>query len=186
VYDLRTSFNDRNVFCANIRNDLLSLQLVSTQSIHELWSPKLKRKTNTEKREYVEKRPLILIRPRVNRGRTMIDSENLRAASLYINNQLLSRGLLRDGQTIDFSDPEGSHGGLQDTMGRIISVVNDLILRRDVCAFVLLTTLTRPRPNRHCHSLYLSHANEKLSGTSAMPNTASPSLPRCVCYAPTL
>ncbi|KAI1823469.1 Afadin and alpha-actinin-binding-domain-containing protein [Xylaria intraflava] len=61
----------------------------------------------------------------------MIDPENLRTASLYINNQLLSRGLLRDGQNIDFADPEGSDGGLQTAMGRIISVVNDLILRRD-------------------------------------------------------
>lgn len=62
----------------------------------------------------------------------MIDPENLRTASLYINNQLLSRGLLRDGQNIDFADPEGSDGGLPVAMGRIISVVNDLILRRDV------------------------------------------------------
>lgn len=62
----------------------------------------------------------------------MIDSENLRAASLYINNQLLSRGLLRDGEKIDFADPERSHGGLESAMGRIIGVVNDLILRRDV------------------------------------------------------
>jgi hypothetical protein len=62
----------------------------------------------------------------------MIDSENLRAASLYINNQLLSRGLLRDGEIIDFADPENSDGGLQAAMGRIIAVVNDLILRRDV------------------------------------------------------
>lgn len=62
----------------------------------------------------------------------MIDPENLRTASLYINNQLLSRGLLRDGQNIDFADPEGGDGGLPVAMGRIISVVNDLILRRDV------------------------------------------------------
>ncbi|KAK6846052.1 NIMA interactive protein [Apiospora arundinis] len=61
----------------------------------------------------------------------MIESDNLRTASLYINNQLLSRGLLRDGQNIDFADPEDSPGGLQDTMGRIMGVVNDLILRRD-------------------------------------------------------
>jgi hypothetical protein len=65
--------------------------------------------------------------------RTMIESENLRTASLYINNQLLSRGLLRDGQSIDFADPEAGSGGLQSTMGRVIAIVNDLILRRDVC-----------------------------------------------------
>lgn len=62
----------------------------------------------------------------------MIDTDNLRTASLYINNQLLSRGLLRDGQNIDFADPEAG-AGLQATMGKIIGVVNDLILRRDVC-----------------------------------------------------
>lgn len=61
----------------------------------------------------------------------MIDPENLRTASLYINNQLLSRGLLRDGQNIDFANPEHGDGGLEATMGRIMSVVNDLILRRD-------------------------------------------------------
>ncbi|KAL1872631.1 hypothetical protein VTK73DRAFT_1435 [Phialemonium thermophilum] len=61
----------------------------------------------------------------------MIDSENLRTASLYINNQLLSRGLLRDGQTIDFAHPGETDAEIATTMGRIISVVNDLILRRD-------------------------------------------------------
>lgn len=63
----------------------------------------------------------------------MIDSENLRTASLYINNQLLCRGLLRDGRTIDFADPGYNDHDLAETMGRIMGVVNDLILRRDVC-----------------------------------------------------
>lgn len=62
----------------------------------------------------------------------MIDSDNLRTASLYINNQLLSRGLLRDGRSIDFDRPYGDDHDLADTMGRIMGVVNDLILRRDV------------------------------------------------------
>ncbi|KAL1837885.1 hypothetical protein VTJ49DRAFT_3289 [Mycothermus thermophilus] len=61
----------------------------------------------------------------------MIDPENLRTASLYINNQLLSRGLLRDGHSIDFAHPGDTDGEVADTMSRIISVVNDLILRRD-------------------------------------------------------
>jgi hypothetical protein len=65
----------------------------------------------------------------------MIESDNLRTASLYINNQLLSRGLLRDGQTIDFTNPGESNGEVAATMGRIMAVVNDLILRRDVCPF---------------------------------------------------
>ncbi|KAK3325212.1 Afadin and alpha-actinin-binding-domain-containing protein, partial [Apodospora peruviana] len=59
----------------------------------------------------------------------MTTNDNLRTASLYINNQLLSRGLLRDGETIDFTKP--SSGGTATTMGRIMAVVNDLILRRD-------------------------------------------------------
>lgn len=67
----------------------------------------------------------------------MIDYENLCTASLYINNQLLSRGLLRDGQVVDFADPGRGHGGTVATMGRIISIVNDLILRRDVSANLL-------------------------------------------------
>lgn len=82
----------------------------------------------------------------------MTDLSNLRTASLYINNQLLSRGLLRDGRAIDFADPAGKKkqkdGGedddqkddkadsTADTMSRVISVVNDLILRRDVCSLV--------------------------------------------------
>ncbi|KAK3945824.1 Afadin and alpha-actinin-binding-domain-containing protein [Diplogelasinospora grovesii] len=61
----------------------------------------------------------------------MIDSENLRTASLYINNQLLSRGLLRDGQNIDFVSPGDDASEVAATMGRIMAVVNDLILRRD-------------------------------------------------------
>ncbi|KAK4109427.1 hypothetical protein N656DRAFT_759535 [Canariomyces notabilis] len=61
----------------------------------------------------------------------MIESENLRTASLYINNQLLSRGLLRDGNSIDFTHPGDSDAEVAETMSRIIGVVNDLILRRD-------------------------------------------------------
>lgn len=71
----------------------------------------------------------------------MVDSENLRTASLYINNQLLSRGLLRDGRPIGFDCPGYDHHELADTMGRIMSVVNDLILRRDVRFFPLLPHL---------------------------------------------
>jgi hypothetical protein len=62
----------------------------------------------------------------------MVDTENLRTASAYINNQLLSRGLLRDGQTIDFAGCGKSQEDASLTTGRIISIVNDLILRRDV------------------------------------------------------
>ncbi|KJZ78287.1 hypothetical protein HIM_02325 [Hirsutella minnesotensis 3608] len=61
----------------------------------------------------------------------MIDTENLYTASLYINNQLVSRGLLRDGQTIDFAQLGQDEQTTATTAARIISVVNDLILRRD-------------------------------------------------------
>lgn len=62
----------------------------------------------------------------------MIDTDNLRTASLYINNQLLSRGLLRDGDSIDFAGTRRSDEEDAEVSGRIISVLNDLILRRDV------------------------------------------------------
>ncbi|PHH84972.1 hypothetical protein CDD83_1097 [Cordyceps sp. RAO-2017] len=62
----------------------------------------------------------------------MIDTENLCTASQYINNQLVSRGLLRDGQAIDFAHGGGGDAqGSAANAGRIISIVNDLILRRD-------------------------------------------------------
>lgn len=63
-----------------------------------------------------------------------MESDNLRTASSYINNLLLSRGLLRNGQTVEFSRPDKGEGGTEGTMGRIMSLVNDLILRRDVSA----------------------------------------------------
>ncbi|KAG6107564.1 hypothetical protein E4U14_004100 [Claviceps sp. LM454 group G7] len=61
----------------------------------------------------------------------MIDTENLRTASLYINNQLLSRGLLRDGDSIDFAGAWLRDEEDAAVSGRIISLLNDLILRRD-------------------------------------------------------
>ncbi|KAL7942442.1 Afadin and alpha-actinin-binding domain-containing protein [Trichoderma barbatum] len=61
----------------------------------------------------------------------MIDYENLRTASLYINNQLLSRGLIRDGDAINFTD-FGERGlGSAHSASRIIRILNDLIIRRD-------------------------------------------------------
>ncbi|KAL7909721.1 Afadin and alpha-actinin-binding domain-containing protein [Trichoderma velutinum] len=61
----------------------------------------------------------------------MIDTDNLRTASLYINNQLLSRGLIRDGHDINFAD-FGQRGlGSPRNASRIIGLLNDLIIRRD-------------------------------------------------------
>ena len=63
--------------------------------------------------------------------RTM-DPQNRKTASTYINNLLLSRGLLRNGAPIDFATPENAEGGLDATMGQVMNLVHDMILRRDV------------------------------------------------------
>ncbi|KAI0908143.1 Afadin and alpha-actinin-binding-domain-containing protein [Ustulina deusta] len=105
----------------------------------------------------------------------MIDPDNLRTASLYINNQLLSRGLLRDGQDIDFADPEGSDGGLQVAMGRIIGVVNDLILRRDRDAEhreSLSSTLHTLRTDVQRQSTEFARQAERLTDTQRRLDTA--------------
>lgn len=62
-----------------------------------------------------------------------MEPNNLQVASNYINNVLLARGLLRSGQPIDFAQPENEEGGADATMARVINLVNDLVLRRDVC-----------------------------------------------------
>ncbi|KAJ5935743.1 hypothetical protein N7466_005290 [Penicillium verhagenii] len=60
-----------------------------------------------------------------------MDAHNLQAASTYVNNILLARGLLNNGASIDFAHPENEEGGTEATMARIINLVNDLVLRRD-------------------------------------------------------
>lgn len=62
-----------------------------------------------------------------------MDPLNRKTASTYINNLLLSRGLLRNGAPIDFATPGSAEGGLDATMGQVMTLVHDLILRRDVC-----------------------------------------------------
>lgn len=61
-----------------------------------------------------------------------MEGHNLQAASTYVNNILLARGLLKSGHPIDFADPDNEEGGTEATMARIINLVNDLVLRRDV------------------------------------------------------
>ena len=61
-----------------------------------------------------------------------METENLHTASVYINNLLLARGLLRNGKAIDFARPENGAGGADATMAKIINLVHDLVLRRDV------------------------------------------------------
>ena len=61
-----------------------------------------------------------------------MDPQNRRTASSYINNLLLSRGLLRTGDPIDFATPGNAEGGVDGTMGQVMTLLHDLILRRDV------------------------------------------------------
>lgn len=61
-----------------------------------------------------------------------MEAHNLQAASTYVNNILLARGLLKSGHPIDFAQPDNEDGGSEATMARIINLVNDLVLRRDV------------------------------------------------------
>lgn len=63
---------------------------------------------------------------------TSMDSQNLKAASAYINNLLLARGLLRNGKSVEFARPSKGEGGTEATMAQIINLVHDMILRRDV------------------------------------------------------
>ncbi|CZT41747.1 related to NAB3 Polyadenylated RNA-binding protein [Rhynchosporium secalis] len=97
-----------------------------------------------------------------------MDTDNLRTASLYINNQLLSRGLLRNGQNIDFARPDKAVAdggeGLEKTMGRVMSVVNDLILRRDRDATqreALTTTLRTLRAENLRHATDMERLTAK-------------------------
>lgn len=62
----------------------------------------------------------------------IMESQSLRTASTYINNLLLSRGLLRNGIPVEFASPMKAEGGLDGTMAKIMNLVHDLILRRDV------------------------------------------------------
>ncbi|KAI0842456.1 Afadin and alpha-actinin-binding-domain-containing protein [Hypoxylon sp. FL0890] len=105
----------------------------------------------------------------------MVDPDNLRTASLYINNQLMSRGLLRDGHNIDFADPDGGEGGLQDTMGKVMSVINDLILRRDRDAESresLSTTLRTLRADSQRQTTEFLRQSEKLADTQRKLDSA--------------
>ena len=61
-----------------------------------------------------------------------MDPENLKTASAYINNLLLARGLLRNGDPIEFARPHKTKGGMEASMGQVINLVHDLVLRRDV------------------------------------------------------
>lgn len=70
---------------------------------------------------------------KISKVQSTMDPQNRRTASTYINNLLLSRGLLRNAMPIDFATPGNVEGGLDATMGQVMTLVHDLILRRDVC-----------------------------------------------------
>ncbi|KAF5021177.1 hypothetical protein F66182_6766 [Fusarium sp. NRRL 66182] len=99
----------------------------------------------------------------------MIDTDNLRTASLYINNQLLSRGLLRDGEIIDFAGAALMHeDDASAIMGRIVSILNDLILRRDRDAEhreSLSTTMRTLRADNLKHTNDIARLTEKHTET---------------------
>lgn len=61
-----------------------------------------------------------------------MDIQNFHTASDYVNNLLLARGLLRNGKAIDFANPADPSGGTNTEMARIINLIHDLVLRRDV------------------------------------------------------
>lgn len=54
-----------------------------------------------------------------------MDSESLRTAAEYLNNLLLARGLLRNGEPVDFVKPS------RESRAQIINLVHDLVLRGD-------------------------------------------------------
>ena len=66
-----------------------------------------------------------------------MDTQNLQTASHYINNLLLSRGLLRNGTPLEFAQPSKDKGGTEATMAKVINLVHDLVLRRDVSILTL-------------------------------------------------
>lgn len=61
----------------------------------------------------------------LNNTAATMDSDTLHTASNYLNNLLLARGLLRNGNSLDFAKPT------RDTRAQIINLVHDLLLRRD-------------------------------------------------------
>lgn len=100
-------------------------------------------------------------------SRAVMESNDLQSASIYVNNLLLARGLLRDGKSVDFArlaqpterrkrkhqqqlrfedgvDPEKEKerdGDPYKTTSQVLNLVHELILKRDV------------RPTTRAHAL---------------------------------
>ena len=70
-----------------------------------------------------------------------MEARNVQTASTYLNNVLLARGLLKGGRPINFAQPEDDEGGSEMTIARIINLVNELVIRRDVCGIQVVISL---------------------------------------------
>ena len=102
-----------------------------------------------------------------------MESKSLQTASSYINNLLLSRGLLRNGLPIDFAEPARTTDGADATMAKIMNLVHDLILRRDVGPIrifpaqdhqsVLTLSSVKPTLFLHFHKIYKSCGHRRSS-----------------------
>ena len=80
-------------------------------------------------------------------GTSNMEGENLKTASAYVNNLLLARGLLRNGEPIDFHRASASDGSKGGPLANIINLVHDLVLRRDVSARTWRPSDTDPVPS---------------------------------------
>ena len=98
-----------------------------------------------------------------------MDPQNLQTASAYVNNLLLSRGLLRNGTPIEFAKPSRGEGGANATMAQIINLAHDLVLRRDVSISFLTWpwTYAYTRPQRETDTLSTLSQNMQTMRTTA-------------------
>ena len=102
-----------------------------------------------------------------------MESKSLQTASSYINNLLLSRGLLQNGHPIDFAGPAKTVEGADATMAQIMNLVHNLILRRDVGPIrnfqlrpinrVLTLSSAKPIHFLHFHKTYKSYGHRRSS-----------------------
>lgn len=67
-----------------------------------------------------------------------MDLSDLKSASTYVNNLLLARGLLKNAEPIDFAEPDKAPGGKGESFARIINLVNDLVVKRDVRSWIFV------------------------------------------------
>lgn len=100
-----------------------------------------------------------------------MDPQSRQTASTYINNLLLSRGLLRNGTPIEFAKPEEAEGGLIGTMSQVMNLVHDLILRRDVCALELIHQYSLSEAPDANETWYAQRESDSLTNLSTSLST---------------